>query len=46
MGAVTLRPYQEEARKSVEDKWSEGTKRTLVVLPTGTGKTVIFAKIA
>lgn len=46
MGAVTLRPYQEEARKSVEDRWLEGTKRTLVVLPTGTGKTVVFAKIA
>lgn len=45
MGAVALRPYQEEARKRVEDEWLKGRKRTLLVLPTGTGKTIVFAKI-
>lgn len=43
---MELRPYQEEARKAVEAEWSEkGQKRTLLVLPTGTGKTIVFAKI-
>lgn len=45
MGAVALRPYQEEARRKVEDAWKAGTRRTLLVLPTGTGKTIVFAKI-
>ena len=43
--AMELRPYQEEARRSVEDQWLAGTRRTLLVLPTGTGKTIVFAKI-
>lgn len=43
---MELRPYQEEARKAVEAEWSEKRqKRTLLVLPTGTGKTIVFAKI-
>lgn len=45
MGRMELRPYQEEARHAVEDAWMNGTKRTLLVLPTGCGKTIVFAKI-
>lgn len=45
MEKVALRPYQEEARKKVEDAWISGTRKTLLVLPTGTGKTIVFAKI-
>ena len=45
MGAIALRPYQEEARRSVEDAWIAGTRKTLLVLPTGCGKTIVFAKI-
>ena len=45
MGGIELRPYQEEARRAVEDQWLAGTRRTLLVLPTGTGKTIVFAKI-
>lgn len=45
MGGMELRPYQEEARRAVEDQWLAGTRRTLLVLPTGTGKTIVFAKI-
>ena len=45
MAAVQLRPYQEQARLRVEDEWTSGVKRTLLVLPTGTGKTIVFAKI-
>ena len=45
MSSVALRPYQEEARRRVRDEWMKGTRRTLLVLPTGTGKTIVFAKI-
>lgn len=40
-----LRPYQEEARVKVQQEWKEGRKRTLLVLPTGCGKTIVFSKI-
>ena len=43
---VKLRPYQEEAFRSVMQTWDQGVQRTLLVLPTGTGKTIVFAKIA
>ena len=33
MGAVDLRPYQEEARRAVEREWDEGRAKTLLVLP-------------
>lgn len=42
---MKLRPYQQEARKSVESEWNKGVQRTLLVLPTGTGKTIVFAKV-
>ncbi|NBH72175.1 DEAD/DEAH box helicase [Clostridiaceae bacterium] len=42
---MELRPYQQEAKEAVFQEWGK-VKRTLLVLPTGTGKTVIFAKIA
>ena len=40
-----LRPHQEEARVKVQQEWKEGRKRTLLVLPTGCGKTIVFSKI-
>lgn len=43
---MELRPYQQEAREAVENQWAEGNRRTLLVLPTGCGKTIVFAKIA
>lgn len=42
---MELRPYQEEARQAVESEWNKGNSRTLLVLPTGCGKTIVFAKI-
>nr|UVY52484.1 MAG: U3 small nucleolar RNA-associated SSU processome protein 25 [Bacteriophage sp.] len=42
---MQLRPYQEEARDKVQQEWKEGRKRTLLVLPTGCGKTIVFSKI-
>ena len=46
MATLNLRPYQNEARHSVENEWQEGRKRTLLVLPTGCGKTIVFSQIA
>lgn len=46
MGEVLeLRPYQQESREAVKKEWREGNKKTLLVLPTGTGKTIVFSKI-
>lgn len=42
---MELRPYQEEAVRAVEREWASGHRRTLLALPTGTGKTIVFAKI-
>lgn len=43
---MELRAYQEAARRAIEEEWEAGRKRTLLVLPTGTGKTVVFANVA
>lgn len=42
---VTLRPYQREAVQAVKDEWKKGNRRTLLVLPTGCGKTICFAAL-
>jgi superfamily II DNA or RNA helicase len=42
---IKLRDYQEEAIEAVNDSDMDGIKRPLVALPTGTGKTVIFANL-
>ena len=42
---MELRPYQKESRAAVFEQWGNGTRRTLLVLPTGCGKTIVFAKI-
>lgn len=39
------RYYQTEAVEAVIKAWNAGDKRCLVVLPTGTGKTVVFARV-
>lgn len=42
----TPRPYQVDAIKALADGWAEGTNNRLaVVLPTGAGKTVVFANL-
>ena len=43
---MTLRPYQQEAHDAVLDMWAKGINKLLLVLPTGTGKTIVFASIA
>ncbi len=46
MTTVNLRPYQSEAVVEVLGAWASGIQRPAVVLPTGAGKTVIFAALA
>lgn len=41
---TTLRPYQADAIASARNAYAQGARRVLEVLPTGTGKTVIFAE--
>lgn len=41
---MELRPYQQEAKESVFQEWGK-VDRTLLVLPTGCGKTIVFAKV-
>lgn len=41
---MELRTYQQESREAVHREW-ESVNRTLLVLPTGCGKTIVFAKI-
>lgn len=42
---MELRPYQQEAMSAVLNEWDSGNSKTLLVLPTGCGKTIVFAKI-
>lgn len=42
---MELRPYQQEAREAIFEQWNNGIRKTLLVLPTGCGKTIVFAKI-
>ncbi len=42
---MNLRPYQEDAKAAVLNEWDEGRQKTLLVLPTGTGKTIVFSAI-
>lgn len=43
---MQLRDYQEFAVQAVRDSFRSGHKKTLLVSPTGSGKTVIFSYIA
>lgn len=43
---MELRPYQQEAKDAIFHSWDEGIQKTLLVLPTGCGKTIVFAKVA
>lgn len=43
--ALSLRPYQAESIAAIEGEWQKGARRTLLVLPTGCGKTIVFCKL-
>lgn len=42
---MQIRDYQEKALQSIIEKYETGTKKVLLQLPTGGGKTVIFAEL-
>ena len=42
---MELRSYQQEAKDAIFDQWASGVNKTLLVLPTGCGKTIVFAKV-
>ncbi|HMM31194.1 MAG TPA: DEAD/DEAH box helicase [Clostridia bacterium] len=42
---MQARPYQQEARQAIHAEWDKGIKNTLLVLPTGTGKTIVFSMV-
>jgi ATP-dependent helicase IRC3 len=43
--AITLRPYQSDAIQAVQDAERRHVRRPLISLPTGCGKTIIFATL-
>lgn len=43
---MELRDYQMEAKTSIFEEWDKGVQKTLLVLPTGCGKTIVFAKVS
>lgn len=43
---MELRPYQQQAKDAIFNEWDSGKEKTLLVLPTGCGKTIVFAKVA
>ena len=45
MTELHLRDYQREAIDAVFGAWTDGLKRPAIVLPTGAGKTVVFAHL-
>jgi superfamily II DNA or RNA helicase len=42
---MELRPYQREAKEAIFSEWAKGILKTLLVLPTGTGKTIVFSGV-
>lgn len=42
---MELRAYQQEAREAIQSEWEKGIQKTLLVLPTGCGKTIVFSKV-
>ena len=44
--ALELRPYQRDAVEAIWDRWAAGDRATLLVMATGTGKTIVMARVA
>lgn len=42
---MELRPYQEKSKNNIIAEWEKGVNKTLLVLPTGCGKTIVFSKV-
>ena len=42
---MDLRPYQETACDKIEQEWGSGKRRTLLVMATGLGKTIVMSEM-
>lgn len=42
---MELRPYQKQAVESIFQEWDQGHRKTLLVLATGLGKTIVFCNV-
>lgn len=42
---MKLRPYQQEAVEKIFEEWHQGRRKTLLVLATGLGKTIVFCNV-
>ena len=42
---MEIRPYQQDALSAISTEYDKGTHRQLLVMATGTGKTICFSKI-
>jgi superfamily II DNA or RNA helicase len=42
---MKLRPYQRQGLESIQSGYADGVTRQLVAMPTGSGKTVLFASL-
>lgn len=42
---IQLRPYQQQLKADIYNSWQQGNRNVLAVLPTGGGKTQVFADI-
>src|SRR5713101_6338980 len=40
-----LRPYQQRALEAITGRFAAGVHRQLIAMPTGSGKTVVFANL-
>lgn len=43
---MQLRPYQSAALKAIQEEFDSGVNSTLLILPTGSGKSLTFAELA
>lgn len=46
MTIPTLRPYQQQVYGDICQSWNQGARNTLLVLPTGAGKSVTLSQVA
>src|SRR5580658_1845152 len=42
---MKLRPYQQKSLEAVRQRLAAGIRRQLIAMPTGAGKTVVFANL-
>ena len=46
MAGLALRPYQEDALRTIAERVRAGARRLLLSMPTGSGKTIVFSHLS